>query len=64
MLCQTSGNCCLHAVCVAESIQEMRAFAKRVRTENSGLLQFAAYAVLDILKGDLLPNIEKEHVND
>ncbi len=64
MLCQTSGNCSLHAVCVAETIQEMRAFARRVRTENTGLIQFAAHAVLDILKGDLLPNMEKEHGND
>ena len=64
MLCQTSGDCCLHAVCVAETIQEMRAFAKRMRTENPGLLKFAAYTVFDILKGDLLPNMEKEHANE
>ena len=64
MLCQTSGNCSLHAVCVAETVQEMRAFARRVRTEHSGLIQFAAHAVLDILKGDLLPNMEKEHANE
>ena len=64
MLCQTSGDCCLHAVCVAETIQEMRAFAKRMRTENPGLLKFAAYTVFDILKGDLLPNVEKEHANE
>lgn len=64
MLCQTSGECCLHAVCVAETIQEMRAFAKRMRTENLGLLKFAAYTVFDILKGDLLPNMEKEHANE
>lgn len=61
ILCQTSGECCLHAVCVAESIQEMRAFAKRVRTENPGLLRFAAYTVFDILKGELLPGMSKEH---
>lgn len=64
MLCQTSGDCCLHAVCVAETIQEMRAFAKRMRMENPGLLKFAAYTVFDILKGDLLPNMEKEHANE
>lgn len=64
MLCQTSGECCLHAVCVAETIQEMRAFAKRMRMENPGLLKFAAYTVFDILKGDLLPNMEKEHANE
>ena len=64
ILCQTSGDCCLHAVCVAETIQEMRAFARRMRTENPGLLKFAAYTVFDILKGDLLPNMEKEHVNE
>lgn len=62
ILCQTSGECCLHAVCVAENIQEMRDFARRMRTENPGLLKFAAYMVFDILKGDLLPSMEKEHV--
>ena len=64
MLCQTSGDSCLHAVCVAETIQEMRDFARRMRTENPGLLKFAAYAVFDVMKGDLLPNIEKEHANE
>ena len=64
ILCQTSGDSCLHAVCVAETIHEMREFAKRIRTENPGLLRFAAYAVLDIIKGDLFPNMEKEHANE
>ena len=64
MLCQTSGDCCLHAVCVAETIQEMRDFARRMRMDNPGLLKFAAYTVFDILKGDLLPNMEKEHANE
>ncbi len=64
ILCQTSGDCCLHAVCVAETIQEMPAFAFRMRTENPVLLRFAAYTVFDNLKVDLLPNMEKEHANE
>lgn len=64
ILCQTSGECCLHAVCVAENIEEMRLFARRMRTENPGLLKFAAYTVFDILKGDLIPSMEKEHANE
>lgn len=64
VLCQTSGDCCLHAICVAESIEEIRRFAKRMRTENAGLLRFTAYAVLDIAKGELLPGILKEHADE
>lgn len=55
-LCQTSGDSCLHGICVVEDIQEMRAFARQMRNELKGLLRFAAYAVLDIMKGSVLPN--------
>lgn len=55
-LCQTDGACALHAVCVVESIQQMRGFARRMRTENPGLLRFGAYSVLDVVKGSILPN--------
>lgn len=55
-LCQTSGDSCLHGICTAESIQEMRAFARRMRSENEGLRHFAAYSVLDIVKGSVFPN--------
>ena len=55
-LCQTSDDSCLHGICTVENIQQMRAFARRMRTENQGLLRFAAYSVLDIVKGSVLPN--------
>ena len=63
-LCLTSGECRMYGVCVVESLEEMRSFAKRVRTENPGLLRFAAYGVLDVLKGSVLPLEGMEHADD
>lgn len=53
-LCQTSGDSCLHGICVVENVQAMRAFTRQVRNEYTGLRHFAAYAVLDVMKGSLL----------
>jgi DNA-binding Lrp family transcriptional regulator len=63
-LCLTSGECRMHGICVVESLDEMKKFAKRVRTENTGLLRFAAYGVLDVLKGSVLPMNGMEHAYD
>lgn len=63
-LCLTSGECRMHGICVVESIEEMRKFAKRARTENPGLLRFAAYGVLDVLKGSVFPLNGLEHAYD
>ena len=54
-LCQISGECRLHAICVAESLQEMRDFAKRMRNAHNGLKRFAANTVLEVMKGSILP---------
>jgi len=64
LLCQTSGECTLHAVCTAKTMPEMRAFARRVRNDNKGMTRFAAYNVLDVFKGDLLPIYSKEHADE
>jgi DNA-binding Lrp family transcriptional regulator len=63
-LCLTSGECRMHGICVVESLDEMKKFAKRVRTENPGLLRFAAYGVLDVLKGSVFPMNGMEHAYD
>lgn len=63
-LCLTSGECRMHGICVVESLEEMRKFATRVRTENPGLLRFAAYGVLDVLKGSVFPLNGLEHAYD
>ena len=52
-LCQVSGECTLHAVCVVESTDEMRAFAKRMRNHNPGLKRFYAYGVWEVMKGSV-----------
>lgn len=54
-LCQIAGECCLHAICVADSLQEMRDFAKRIRNSHTGLKRFAANTVLEVMKGSVLP---------
>ena len=63
-LCLTSGECRMHGICVVESLEEMRKFAKWVRTENPGLLRFTAYGVLDVLKGSVFPLNGLEHAYD
>ncbi len=63
-LCLTSGDSRMHGICVVESMDEMRKFAKRVRTENPGLLHFAAYGVMDVLKGSVFPMNGLEHAYD
>ena len=53
-LCQISGDSAMHAVCVAESIDEMRAFAKKIRNTCPGLRKFHACNVWDVMKGSVL----------
>ena len=53
-LCQISGDSAMHAVCVADSIDEMRAFAKKIRNTCPGLRKFHACNVWDIMKGSVL----------
>jgi len=54
-LCQVSGECNICAICVADSIQEMRDFAKRIRNSHRGLKRFSANTVLEVMKGNILP---------
>lgn len=53
-LCQISGDSAMHAVCVADSIDEMRAFAKKIRNTCPGLRKFHACNVWDVMKGSVL----------
>ena len=52
-LCQVSGECTLHAVCVVNSTDEMREFAKRMRNQNPGLKRFYASGVWEVMKGSV-----------
>lgn len=54
-LCQTAGECRLFAVCAADSLQEMRDFAKRIRNAHPGMKRFTANTVLEVMKGNVLP---------
>lgn len=53
-LCHVSGDSAMHAVCVAENMEEMRTFAKKIRTLCPGLKKFHACNVWDVMKGSVL----------
>lgn len=53
-LCQVSGDSSMHAVCVAENIEEMRNFAKKIRNTCPGLRKFHASNVWEVMKGSVL----------
>lgn len=54
-LCQISGECALHAVCVAKNTEEMRNVAKRIRNSNPKIKRFYASGVWEVMKGSVLP---------
>ena len=53
-LCQISGDSAMHALCVAEGIEQMREFAKKIRTTCPGLKKFHACCVWEVMKGSVL----------
>lgn len=53
-LCQISGDSAMHAVCMADSVEKMRAFVKRIRNTCPGLKKFHACNVWETLKGSVL----------
>ena len=55
-LCKLSGDNQLHAICVADTMEEMRNFAWRIRNYHEGVLSFSAQMVWEIVKGDVLPD--------
>lgn len=55
-LCKLSGDNQLHAICVADDMNEMRNFAWRIRNYHEGVLSFSAQMVWEIIKGDVLPD--------
>ena len=52
---QTTGNCHLLIVCIASSVQEMRNFVNKAYKEIEGITSINAHAVLDIVKGSVIP---------
>lgn len=55
-LCKLSGDNQLHAICVADNMNEMRNFAWKIRNLHEGVLSFSAQMVWEIVKGDVLPD--------
>lgn len=55
-LCKMSGDNQLHAVCVADDMNEMRNFAWKIRNYHEGVLSFSAQMIWEIVKGEVLPD--------
>lgn len=52
---QTTGNCHLTIICMASSVAEMRTFVNKAYKEIEGITSINAHAVLDIIKGSIIP---------
>lgn len=52
---QTTGNCHLLAICVAPDVKTMKTFVNAVYREIPGILSINAHAVLDVVKGSIIP---------
>ncbi len=52
---QTTGNCRLVAICLSPDIKTMRGFVNRIYRTVDGILSINANAVLDVVKGSILP---------
>lgn len=52
---QTTGNCHLLAICVATDIKAMRDFINTAYKNIEGIQSINAHAVLDIVKGAIIP---------
>lgn len=52
---QTTGNCHLMAICVAADVKTMREFINSVYRKVEGITSINAHAVLDVIKGAIIP---------
>lgn len=54
-LIQTTGNCRLMAICLSPDVKTMRNFVNGFYKNVPGVQYISANSVLDVIKGDLLP---------
>ena len=54
-IAQTTGNCHLTIICMASSVAEMRTFVNKAYKEIEGITSINAHAVLDVVKGSIIP---------
>ncbi len=52
---QTTGNCHLLAVCMANGVQKIKEFMNRVYKEIEGITSINAQTVLEVIKGNIIP---------
>ena len=52
---QTTGNCHLVAICLSPDVKSMRTFVNRIFKSVPGILSINANAVLDVVKGSIIP---------
>ena len=53
---QTTGNCHLVLICLSPSVKAMKEFVNRMYRTVSGVTYISAHAVLDVVKGSILPD--------
>ena len=53
---QTTGRCHLVAICVAPDTRAMRTFVNNLYNNVPGIQSINANAVLDVIKGSIMPN--------
>lgn len=51
---QTTGNCHMILICVANNVQEMKNIANRAYKEIDGITYINVHTVLDIVKGSII----------
>ena len=54
-LVQTTGNSHLMAICVSQDVKTMRALVNRLHKAVEGIHYVSAHAVLDVVKGSIIP---------
>lgn len=54
-LIQTTGKCHLLAICVSQDMKTMRDFVNRTYKSIEGIQSIHAHAVLDVVKGSIIP---------
>ena len=54
-LVQTTGNSHLMAICVSQDVKTMRTLVNRLHKAVEGIHYVSAHAVLDVVKGSIIP---------
>ena len=54
IIMQTTGNCHLLMLCVAENMQEIKNFVRNAYNQIEGIVSINTHAVIDLIKGNII----------